>query len=104
MMYHYGEFGGFGGLWALGGLVLFAAVVGLVVWAVIVLTRSSGRGQPPPPPVAPPLGPPVAPPPPRPDPLDILRERFARGEITQEEFETAKRVLGYEPGAPQHQA
>jgi hypothetical protein len=29
------------------------------------------------------------------EPLDILRERFARGDITLDEFETAKRALGY---------
>ena len=29
------------------------------------------------------------------DSAKLLRERFARGEITAEEFETAKRVLGY---------
>lgn len=99
MMYHYDGFGGFGGLWAIGGLILFAAIVGLVVWAVIVLARPGDRGQQRPP-FVPPMGPPVAPPPARPDPLDILRERFARGEITQEEFETAKRVLGYDQGSP----
>jgi hypothetical protein len=44
---------------------------------------------------------PLAPPPPnaRPEPLDILRERFARGDITLDEFETAKRALGY-PSSP----
>ncbi|HFA60287.1 MAG TPA: SHOCT domain-containing protein, partial [Rhodospirillales bacterium] len=30
----------------------------------------------------------------RPDPLDILKERLARGEITPEEYEERKRVLG----------
>jgi len=39
-------------------------------------------------------------PPTRPEPLDILRERFARGDIKLEEFESAKRALGY-PSNPQ---
>jgi hypothetical protein len=30
----------------------------------------------------------------RPSPTDILRERFARGEITEEQFEQARKVLG----------
>jgi uncharacterized membrane protein len=30
----------------------------------------------------------------RPTPNEILRERFARGEITAQEFEDAKKVLG----------
>ena len=31
---------------------------------------------------------------PRPAPMDILRERFARGEITEAEFKQAKSALG----------
>ncbi len=31
---------------------------------------------------------------PRDDSATILRRRFAKGEISQEEFETAKRILG----------
>jgi uncharacterized membrane protein len=30
----------------------------------------------------------------RPTPNEILRERFARGEITAQQFEDAKKVLG----------
>jgi uncharacterized membrane protein len=81
----------------LGGLVwmlLFGVAIVALIWLLVVLIRRSQSDsvapwQTP----APPSVPPVAPL--RPEPLDILRERFARGEITQEEFETAKRVLGY---------
>lgn len=90
--YYGGRAGGLGGLlW----LLLFGVAVVALIWLLVVLIRRSQNGpgtwQPPAPPVAPPVAPP------RPEPLDILRERFARGEITQEEFETAKRVLGYGP-------
>jgi len=30
----------------------------------------------------------------RPTPNDVLRERFARGEITEQEFQQARKVLG----------
>jgi putative membrane protein len=43
-----------------------------------------------------PPAPPVAPPPavPRPDdPLEILRQRYARGEIDEEEYERRRRTL-----------
>ncbi|MEY9199459.1 putative membrane protein [Sinorhizobium fredii] len=59
--------------------VLIAAVVLIVRWAV-----GPWHGSAP----LPPLG--------RPDrtPLDILKERFARGEIDKNEFEERRRVLG----------
>jgi uncharacterized membrane protein len=52
----------------------------LVVWAVMTITRSADRG--------------TMQGPSRPTPNDILRERFARGEISEQEFEQAKKVLG----------
>lgn len=76
MMWWYGPDGG-----ALGwvGMAIFMglliALIVVVVWSVVRVT-----GQP--------SGP-------RSDAsLDILRERFARGEISEAEFEDAKRVLG----------
>ena len=49
------------------------------VWAVVSVSRRAddgGRG-------------------PQHTPLDILRKRYVRGEISAEEFEQAKRILGY---------
>lgn len=63
----------------LGGLVVLIGIVVLVVWAMSGFNRAADRR------------PDTSP---RPDPMDILRERFARGEITEAEFEQAKRTLG----------
>jgi hypothetical protein len=86
---------GFGLLVVFGGLFLVLIVL-LIVGAVRYLTRMNPPSHGPwsglqaaPPPV----------PPARPEPLDILRERFARGDITLDEFEMAKRALGY-PSSP----
>jgi Predicted membrane protein (DUF2078). len=68
-----------GGLWMLGGLLLVIGVIVLVAWLV---TRSSRAGG------APTQG--SA----RSTPSEILAERFARGEITEAEFEQAKKALG----------
>lgn len=78
-MMGYGWAGWGAGFWMLGGLLLMIGVVVLVVWAVMSLSRS-GRA---------PAGDAT-----RPTPNEILRERFARGELTEQEFEQAKRVLG----------
>jgi uncharacterized membrane protein len=86
-----------GGGWVFPLLVL--VLVGVVVYFIsreVALHRVTH--QPPAPPPSP--GPCVAPAPPRPEPLDILRERFARGDITLDEFETAKRALGYPSSQP----
>lgn len=79
---------GLGGLlWMLGGLLLTVGVIVLVVWAISGMARgqradgfTSGGSM-----AAPASQ----------MPLDILRERYARGEISEEEFERAKKVLGY---------
>ena len=97
-MAYRGGFGmsAFGLLWLLGVVLFLVLIVVLVVLAVRYLIRTSPpthgswpAQQAGPPPMSQP----------RPEPLDILRERFARGEITLEEFETAKRALGY-PSSP----
>lgn len=71
--------GGGSGLWMLGGLLVMIGAVVLVVWAV---TRSSRAGAAANQDAS------------RSTPSDLLRDRFARGEITEQEFEQAKKVLG----------
>jgi len=80
MRYHW--FGAGDGLWMIGGLLFLIALIVLVVWVVNALMRSDRAPRAP-------SGDPS-----RPTPTDILRERFARGEITEEQFEQAKKVLG----------
>ena len=70
--------GGLGWIWMLGGLLVMIGFVVLVVWAVTAASRGGTSREPA-----------------RPTPLDILRERYARGEISQQEFEQAKKTLGY---------
>ena len=79
MMGGYGMFGygggGFGWLFMILWLVLI--VGGIVAFVRWVSTPSSGLGRAPPAKSA----------------LDILKERYARGEINKEEFEQKKRDL-----------
>ncbi len=83
---------GFGGWWAMGiGLLLFWGIVigGIVLivrWAVGNRTPQGG------PPVPPPAPGPAAPPP-VPDAHRILDERFARGEIDDEEYRRRRDLL-----------
>jgi putative membrane protein len=68
--------GGYGG-WGFGmgfGWIIPILIVGLIVWAVLTATRSRQAD--------------------RPDrSLTILRERFARGEIDKDTFESMRREL-----------
>jgi putative membrane protein len=80
-MRHY-WFGPGDGLGIIVGLLFLIALIVVVVWVVNRLSREDRgyRG---------PTGDPS-----RPTPTEILRERFARGEITEEQFEQARKVLG----------
>ncbi len=79
--------GGFGGGLGMGlfGIVFMAAfwiavIVGIVVlirWAVVSTRAGHQAGDP------------------RNSTLDILRQRYARGEINREEFEEKRKALGY---------
>jgi uncharacterized membrane protein len=93
-MMDYGwDMGGGGWVWPLLVLVLVGVVVYFVSRTVTLRGLTHRPATPPTP------GPNIAPPPARPEPVDILRERFARGDITLDDFETAKRALGY-PSSP----
>ena len=71
--------GGGSWIWMLGGLLLVIGVIVLGVWAFTRASRAGGTST------QGPSGP---------TPSQILGERFARGEITEAEFEQAKRALG----------
>lgn len=78
-MMGYGFDGGaVGWLWMFGGLLVMVGFVVLIVWAISAINRGGTNREPE-----------------RPTALDILRERYARGELTQQEFEQAKKTLGY---------
>ena len=71
----YGLMGGFGGGFGMLRDVLFwLALVGLVVWGAGRLFDARAAGS-------------------RDTPLEILRRRYARGEISQDEHEQAKQAV-----------
>lgn len=78
MMYG-GGFGPAGLLWSLFSVFVVVGLVVLIIWAVSQSTRSGSSSGPD-----------------RTDALEILRQRYARGEITEAEFVQAKKVLGYD--------
>ncbi len=79
----------FGGMMLFGGLLMIAfwvlVIVG-VVWLVVTLARGGQS------PTA--SWPGTGTPPATPAPLDILKTRCAKGEITKEQFEQLRRDLG----------
>lgn len=81
----------FAGGWLI-GLLVFAAFVVLIAWGIAWIIRRDSHphyGAPPPPPSVPPMAPPRSD-----SAMQILRERFARGEISEAEYTAASRVLG----------
>ncbi len=79
--------GGWGGM-AFGFLIMIAFVAAIVVTVVLVLRAFGGGGH----------GGPARTTQPGKTPLDVLEERFARGEIDAQEFEERRRVLGERSG------
>ena len=56
-------------------ILVWVVVIVLIVWGVIALTRREGAGAA------------------QKSPLDIARERYARGEISKEEYEEIRKSL-----------
>lgn len=65
----------FGGGWM---IIVWVVIIGLIVWGVIALVRHTG---------------PLSESGSNRAPLDIAKERYAKGEITKEEFERIKKDL-----------
>jgi len=72
-----GMMGGFGLLMMMFGLLITVGVVVLIIWAVLHLTRNAGLAT---------TGGSHA--------RQILDQRYARGEIGQEEYQRIRRELG----------
>ena len=74
-----GDFGSWGWGWGMGfGWIIPLIIVGLIVWGVVAVTRSSRSG-----------GGDRA--------LTILKERYARGEIDRETYASMRRALEWPP-------
>jgi putative membrane protein len=69
-----GLMGAWGWLWMLAGLLFWVGVVVLVVWGAAALFGRRGDAA-------------------EPDALELLRRRYARGEISEAEFERARRTI-----------
>lgn len=76
-MFHMWDFGAATGWWmgfnAIWMVLFWGGIIGLGIWAIKKFTNAGNSSKR--------------------DALDIARERYARGEITKEEFEQIKRTL-----------
>ncbi len=61
----------FGGLWM---VIFWGGLIVLIVWGIKKLTERGGTAS-------------------KRDPLDVAKERYARGQISREEFEQLKKDL-----------
>jgi putative membrane protein len=73
MGYGFGAFGGMG-LGMLVGAVVWVGLIVLAVWAITALIGTRGKTR-------------------EDAPLDMLKKRYARGELSEAEFEQARRRL-----------
>jgi putative membrane protein len=77
MWWDWGQWGWGMGLMTILGILFWGAIIALIVWVVVRLTRhgvTGGGGG-------------------KPTPLEIAQERYARGEITREQYEQIKKDL-----------
>ncbi|MBK9099470.1 MAG: SHOCT domain-containing protein [bacterium] len=67
---------GFGGMWF--GWIFWIIIIGLVIYLIVRFTnqKNSGTGQ-------------IS----NETPLDVLKKRYARGEISKEEFDSMRKDL-----------
>lgn len=72
-----GMMGGFGWMWLMP--VFWILILGLIIWAVVAAARRSGESDSPTPSVD--------------SALEILKRRYAKGEIDKEEYEEKKKDL-----------
>ncbi len=70
---------GWGGMWF--GGIFWLLILGLIIWIAVTLVNNSRRRDD------------THYLPPKTDALEILKQRYARGEISREEFERMKRDL-----------
>ena len=70
---------GFGGWWFM--FIVMIALCGLIIWGIIALVRATTHRSN--------TGSDIR----NPDAMEILKIRYARGEITREEFEERKKVI-----------
>lgn len=74
-MWHYAD--GMGWWMVLGSVwmvIFWGGLIALIVWGITKLSRRNGSS-------------------PKYDPLDVAKERYAKGEISKEEFEQLKKDL-----------
>jgi len=74
---HMGWDGGWGWVWMIWMSLFWLVVIGLIAWGIVAFSRHDHRREP---------GSNAA--------MEIARQRYARGEISKEEFDARKRDLG----------
>ena len=82
------------------GWVVFALQLLMLAGIAVLLARAFMKPKPAGPPGGPRFGPPFRKGGPRPDPLEVARFRYARGELSRDDYLQVARDLGAEDDAP----